>query len=1197
MNTQKLCLLLATLCSVVLGQMALAGDVSLASAPMVSGLSKVVPPNLYFILDDSGSMANEYMPDTMSVYAPDPQHGTLGSRCHRNYGANKIYYNPAITYTAPLTADGSSYSNATFTAAYKDGYKTSDGTTDLSLQETTTVTVSSALGNNPFSTTNNSPTVVVSHVNHGLTTGTAVTFTGLSTTRVNNIRIRNQTFTITVINANSYSFVGSNSASATGSGGGASSVASYEQTTTFNVIYYAEYAAAPTAPPSTCQSDSAYIKKAAVTATEKTNFANWYSYYRSRMLNMKSSAGRAFSGIDSSFRVGFSTISNTGSSGSSFLKIKPFDSTQKTAWYSAFYGTSPTSSTPLRGALSKAGRLYAGKLLTGNDDPVLYSCQQNFTLLTTDGYWSTSGESGTYGPYKEDNTTSVGDQDGTAGTARPYFDSLAKPNSLADIAMYYYKTDLRPISGSLGGLTPDNTRVDVSTNNVPSAGSDSASWQHMTTFTLGLGVDGVLAYNENYLTGGSTDYTAILQGSKNWPDPLTSPLSTSSSVTARLDDLWHAAVNGRGQYLSASSPDSLVSALRKTLAAISRTNGSAATAATSNLEPVAGDNYAFVAQYSTAVWTGDLQARTIDLVTGALSANSTWSAKTQLVGKTSAATDTRTIKMRASNNTLVDFSSVNLSSQKSAGYFRSSSSNPNGALSQYSSFSGTQQTAATDDAMIAYIRGQSGSEDNANNTNRLFRERAETVLGDIVNSAPVYVHKPPFTYADAGYTAFATAQANRQAMVYVGANDGMLHAFNANNGNEAWAFVPTAVMPYLYKLADYTYSNNHRFYVDGSLTVGDVFNSSNNSWRTILVGGLGDGGRAYFALDITDPAAPVLLWEFDTASDSDLGYSYGNPVITKRASDGKWVVAFASGYNNTVGDSKGRLYVVDALAGTKLSEIIADNSVTNPDISGIARINNFVSNTMTDNTTQYVYGGDLGGSLWRFDLTAASSQKLGSTSATTGNQPITVRPEIGYVRDSGGTYHRVVYFATGRYLGFNDLSTTVPSATVAQGVYAVADTGTNLGVLTGSTANLVAQTLTAATYSINNPLPVDLASNHGWYVNLPVGQRVSVDLKLQVGTLVVVANIPKDDYCVVGGSSVLYEFAYKTGTAISTQVNKTVGFSIGSSIGTGLTLIKLPNNKVVAIVTEADTSVPVLSLATDAGSGLNLRRVSWRELR
>ncbi len=273
----------------------------------------------------------------------------------------------------------------------------------------------------------------------------------------------------------------------------------------------------------------------------------------------------------------------------------------------------------MRGALSKAGRLYAGTLVTGNDDPVQYSCQQNFTILTTDGYWNTSDESSTYIAKREDNVTDVGDQDGVTGTLRPYLDALAKPNSLADIAMYYYKSDLRG-TGSIGGLTDDGERLDVSTNNVPVAGTDDAEHQHMTTFTLGLGVDGVLGYDEDYLNGGSADYESIRNGTgRNWPDPLTSPLSTSSTVTARIDDLWHAAVNGRGQYLSAANPDMLVESLEKTLAAISVKNASAAAAATSSLEPVAGDKAAFVAQYTTGLWYGDLQSRDIDLEDGSLS--------------------------------------------------------------------------------------------------------------------------------------------------------------------------------------------------------------------------------------------------------------------------------------------------------------------------------------------------------------------------------------------------------------------------------------------------------------------------------------------------------------------------------------------------------------------------------------------------
>ena len=237
-------------------------------------------------------------------------------------------------------------------------------------------------------------------------------------------------------------------------------------------------------------------------------------------------------------------------------------------------------------------------------------------------------------------------------------------------------------------------------------------------------------------------------------------------------------------------------------------------------------------------------------------------------------------------------------------------------------------------------------------------------------------------------------------MVYVGANDGMLHAFNAATGAEAWAYIPTIVMPYLYKLADAGYATNHRFYVDGPITVGDAYNGS--AWKTVLIGGLGGGGKGFYALDVTDPANPKALWEFSSSDDDDMGYSYGNPILTKRNSDGKWVVLVTSGYNNTGGDSKGRLYVLDAFTGAQLSEIITDNSVTDPDVSGIGKVNNFVINTLVDNTTQYVYGGDLGGSLWRFDIDDETSQRLGKTSATTGNQPITVRPELARVRDLVG---------------------------------------------------------------------------------------------------------------------------------------------------------------------------------------------------
>src|SRR5690606_9848231 len=117
-------------------------------------------------------------------------------------------------------------------------------------------------------------------------------------------------------------------------------------------------------------------------------------------------------------------------------------------------------------------------------------------------------------------------------------------------------------------------------------------------FTLGLGLNGTLAYSEDYLSGGSADYNKIVQGTLNWPAPV------ADKPTA-IDDLWHAAVNGRGTYFSAQNPTSLVAGLSKALAGVSARTGAAASAATSNLEPVAGDNFLFVALYRTVKWDGD----------------------------------------------------------------------------------------------------------------------------------------------------------------------------------------------------------------------------------------------------------------------------------------------------------------------------------------------------------------------------------------------------------------------------------------------------------------------------------------------------------------------------------------------------------------------------------------------------------------
>ncbi|MBK9020652.1 MAG: hypothetical protein IPL72_11855 [Sulfuritalea sp.] len=549
--------------------------------------------------------------------------------------------------------------------------------------------------------------------------------------------------------------------------------------------------------------------------------------------------------------------------------------------------------------------------------------------------------------------------------------------------------------------------TNVCDDNVPSTGSgnedDRANWQHMTTFTMGLGLDGTLISSPSYrtdqcvaktvssatwlanvvtvttsaahgflvnqtvtLSGGSVaayrgqfriasvpsattftfalttnpgvgvfgagtatlcpDFVRLRDGTINWPVPV------ADSATA-LDDLWHAAVNGRGQYFSASNPDTVVSSLAEALAGINARVAAAAAAATSNLEPVAGDNFAYTAKYKTQAWTGDLEAREINLDTGAVSGTVIWSAQSKLDEMTKTACDNRSIKLYRAGATdnLVDF--------KWSSYACDASGAPTGAavttldlaeqahfgaanvalLSQYPNY-GTgagvtvdQRTPAAGANLVNYLRGQRGKEGFSSgppvtNTDldKLYRTR-EHVLGDIVNAQPVFVKGPFAEYDDAGYSLYKSTEASRMPIVYASANDGMLHAIKAgtsiidpDGGKEAWAFMPSMVLPNLYRLASEGYAAEHVYSVDGTPVVGDVYNPDTSTWRTILVSGMNKGGRGYFALDITDPEAPVALWEFkhdagncvtvdatskapatDEYTDCHIGYSFNNPIISK----------------------------------------------------------------------------------------------------------------------------------------------------------------------------------------------------------------------------------------------------------------------------------------------------------------------------
>jgi Tfp pilus tip-associated adhesin PilY1 len=844
-------------------------------------------------------------------------------------------------------------------------------------------------------------------------------------------------------------------------------------------------------------------------------------------------------------------------------------------------------------------------------------------------------------------------------------------NSLADVAQYYYQTDLRP-AGNPSGI--------VSNGSVHTAGvgveGDTATYVHMTTFVVGLGVSGTLNYDPNYKSGAG-DFTGLRSGAKVWPvwpDPAAGPHAANGNFTNQddwnnprsIDDYWHTAVNGRGTYFSATDPSSVVLGLGTALSTVHAVTGAGSAAAVSSLQPVPGNNFAYSTGYVTNAWTGDVRAFLIDTTTGTTGATHEWSATAKLNSLVSNACDNRNIYLLdqlnpSAVNGLVNFTwntskcdaSGNPLAAGPDGLTTTAETDPLAvdpyikSLSQYFNMTAAQKAAATSPALVNYLRGQQGNEIVATSATQLFRARSG-VLGDIVGSQPVYVQKPFANYLDTGYSNFLTTWASRTPMVYVGGNDGMLHAFDAvinpplpappidaQAGMEKWAVIPSTVLPNMYRLADTAYvaPANHRFFVDGTPVAGDIDIDGGGHWRTILVGGLNAGGKGYYAIDVTDPSVlpPKALWEFKQdatqcpspaagpyvsvfTGDCNLGLTFGKPVITKLAS--RWVVMFTSGYNNN--DGLGYLYVVDAYTGHLIQKIATTAPSPGVD-SGLAQINNYVNNALIDNTTVRAYGGDLLGRIWRFDFGGAGSAQLIGTTEDSGGtaEPITIRPELAELNGKP-----MVFVGTGKLLGTTDVTNTnrqsvygvVDPLTTSGGAIYSPDLRTSLNQLKmtqiGSGAGAV-RTVACATAGT-------CTHSGGWVVDFPDavlapterGERVNVDMKLVLGTLVVASNVPSNDVCTVGGHSWYNYLNFSDGQAVNGaslsnpgNVNsaRIVSEYLSDSIVVGFNVLQLPP--------APGTSNPrfVTGLRTSDGSTYNRnlpvspppfqgKRISWREI-
>lgn len=1241
---------IGSLISIGFANQALGAAIDLTQVPLASATTTLVKPNLMFILDNSGSMAWDFTPD----HVGPGQDSTSSYMCARSGGGtttcnigdpprmsadfNYQYYNPAINYTNGVDSSGHPYHAPTSVSSdsstvYVDAYDTTQGTINLTNSYPDLQWCNTSWGwgqvcyknsnysypDNTYkysSSTSGSPyyyTIQVSEycTDNNLTSCQATADANHTVPAKMRWCNSNKLTTCQAKRTPTFAYP-----RYLGSHNGSSTLAPYTFVRTDIVPSNNSYPKASTR--TDCAGSTCTYKE------ELANFARWYTYYRTRIQMMKSAAGQAFSYIGSNFRVGFTTIN---SDTSNFLAIQDFDTTQKGAWYAKFYAIDPSGGTPLRTELTKVGRMFAGQHpFNQNDDPMQYSCQQNFALITTDGWWNDSDS----GPRLIDgsqSTVGVGNPDHAAGVVTPYFDGsntsttscvatssssckfssctashssyYSSCNTLADAAYYYYWTDLRtPALGNCTGAAVSGTSYDVCANNVPSGANDTNQQQHMTLFTLGLGVDGYRTYTSDYLSATSGDYYAIKQGTLDWPQVLANNIST-------VDDLWHAAVNGKGQYFSAKNPTTLSKGLNSALAGVSARLGSGAAAATSNLQPVAGDNYAYIGSYTSVKWYGNLESRSVDVNTGVIAPNANWCVSDITANATTGATactgqlkgqvGSRNIYFYKANtgNKLATFSYTNLSTTQQC-YFNvdPTSSNPcaGKTLSQYPTLSSNAQAASTGTNLVEYLKGSATYEMRDSNPvdQQVFRAR-DFLFGDVVDSQPVYVKKPYYSYTDPGYSAFKSSNSSRGGTVYIGSNDGMLHAFNADNGLERWAYVPSQVMSQMYRLADSNYSSGHHYYVNGSPTVSDICtancNSDNATWKTILVAPLNGGGFGYYALDVTNPDSPIGLWEVDNTTDPDFGYSYGSPIFTKDAS-GNWVMLATSGYNNitsvTNGASgRGVLFVMNPMTGSIIRKIATSAGDTTT-ASGLAKIAAWTSNPMQNNQASYAYGGDLLGNVWRFDFNGGTATKIAQLTDPSGTaQPITTVPELTTIQDGNGM-ERTLYFVTGKYLSTADLSNTQ-----TQTVYGFKDLYDLNGIMSTPRTTLVKQTIvnSGTNSSGVNIRSVSSTSNtadmsgtdRGWYVDLPEsGERGNVDPILVAGSLVVASNVPESSACTTGGHSWFNIFDYKKGATswVSTYA--------GNAMIVGFVVLQTSGGLVIS---------PIMS---DGSGGANPPAVPWK---
>ncbi|MEE4603806.1 MAG: PilC/PilY family type IV pilus protein [Desulfobacteraceae bacterium] len=726
----------------------------------------------------------------------------------------------------------------------------------------------------------------------------------------------------------------------------------------------------------------------------RQNFSNWFTYHRRRGYMAKAAVAEVIKNLKG-VRVGILSINGTA-----IVPLKPLGVWKEGIYYDEtttllqeLYNCGVGGETPLREGLQDIGNYYRsnsnhlthfrGQSVTGSAPPYFPeaeggACQQSIAIVMTDGYYSNSL-----------NNLNVGNADGDNNSLyddRCYADGLSE--TLADVAMHYYENDLSPDpeDAPAGGGLPDRV---YNPELVYNPSPDKAPHQHMVTYAMAFGATGNLKPYDYEADPASLHYLKkkdkknLTYGNyPNWPENL----EAKSKET--IDDLFHATANGRGSFLTANDSREMAKTLTElTSNVLDRTGSCSSITMSQNPRQGGGgdDILMFQAGYMTGDWSGDVRAYRIDSTTGELLGDGpAWSAAESLnltpSNQRNILTYNGSFGIEFDENQLTDAQRTGLGPE-----YRD---------------------------LIEYIKG------NAIDGYRL----RSTKLGDIVHSSPVL----------------------EDGVLYVGANDGMLHAFEIQShrdgeieGDEIFAYIPSIVIENLTALADPGY--HHKYYVDLTPTVAKGKGLlGGDDFETILVGGLGKGGKGYFALDISDPgtmSAENVLWEFPNAVSQDdiddIGFSFSRPLVVRTnslADEESWVVIFGNGYNSANG--RAALCLLNPKTGGIIKKMVADNPTID---SGNGLSSPIAVDVNADKKVDFVYAGDLKGNMWKFDLTSpnAAEWKVGYNDGTYDqpvfraqgpdgtDQPITSKPEVMLHPDGHGL---MVLFGTGQFLGNSDFT-------------------------------------------------------------------------------------------------------------------------------------------------------------------------------